>query len=94
MVQNEKRQRDNQPYGKVYYRILEGLFPPGHPYRHATIGSMADLDSASLDDVHQWFKDYYGAANTVLVLAGDIQSEHARDLGSRSISGTSPPARR
>jgi len=83
VVQNEKRQRDNQPYGKVYYRILEGLFPPGHPYRHATIGSMADLDSASLDDVHQWFKDYYGAANTVLVLAGDIEPEHARDLAQK-----------
>ena len=83
VVQNEKRQRDNQPYGKVYYRVLEGLFPPGHPYRHATIGSMADLDSASLDDVHQWFKDYYGAANTVLVLAGDIEPEHGRDLAQK-----------
>jgi len=83
VVQNEKRQRDNQPYGKVYYRILEGLFPPGHPYRHATIGSMADLDSASLDDVHQWFKDYYGAANTVLVLAGDIEPERGRELAEK-----------
>jgi zinc protease len=83
VVQNEKRQRDNQPYGKVYYRILEGLFPPGHPYRHATIGSMEDLDAASLEDVHQWFKDYYGAANTVLVLAGDIEPEHGRSLAEK-----------
>ena len=80
VVQNEKRQRDNQPYGKVYYRILEGLFPPGHPYRHPTIGSMEDLDAATLEDVHQWFKDYYGAANTVLVMAGDINPETGLEL--------------
>jgi zinc protease len=80
VVQNEKRQGDSQPYGKVEYRQLEGLFPPGHPYRHSTIGSMEDLDAASLEDVHQWFKDYYGAANTVLVLAGDIDTETARNL--------------
>ena len=55
VVQNEKRQGDNQPYGLVEYAIGEGLFPVGHPYRHATIGSMADLDAASLDDVRQWF---------------------------------------
>jgi len=80
VVQNEKRQGDSQPYGMVEYRYLEGVFPPGHPYRHSTIGSMADLDAASLDDVHQWFKDYYGAANTVLVLAGDIDTPTARAL--------------
>ena len=83
VVQNEKRQRDNQPYGKVYYRILEGLFPPGHPYRHTTIGSMADLDAASLEDVHQWFEDYYGAANTVLVLAGDVTPAHGLELAQK-----------
>src|SRR5210317_2258923 len=55
VVQNEKRQGDNQPYGRVFYSILEGVFPPGHPYRHDTIGSMEDLEAASLEDVHQWF---------------------------------------
>ncbi|MCU0988882.1 MAG: insulinase family protein, partial [Xanthomonadales bacterium] len=80
VVKNEKRQSDNEPYGRVWYRILEGLFPPGHPYRHDTIGSLEDLDAATLDDVHRWFKDYYGAANTVLVLAGDIDPERAREL--------------
>jgi len=80
VVQNEKRQGDNQPYGLVQYHVLEGLFPAGHPYRHSTIGSMEDLDAASLETVHQWFKDYYGAANTVLVLAGDIDVETAREL--------------
>ncbi len=80
VVQNEKRQGDNQPYGQVYYRVLEGLYPEGHPYAHSTIGSMEDLNAASLDDVHQWFKDYYGAANSVVVLAGDIDAETARPL--------------
>ncbi|MEM8985913.1 MAG: pitrilysin family protein [Pseudomonadota bacterium] len=80
VVKNEKRQGDNQPYGTVWYRILEGVFPPGHPYRHSTIGSMEDLEAASLEDVKQWFKDYYGAANAVLVLAGDIDVETARPL--------------
>lgn len=80
VVQNEKRQGDNRPYGKTEYRILEALFPPGHPYRHSTIGSMEDLSAASLETVQQWFKDYYGAANTVLVLAGDIDVVQARAL--------------
>ncbi|MBT8041524.1 MAG: insulinase family protein [Xanthomonadales bacterium] len=83
VVQNEKRQGDNQPYGKVNYEILEGLFPPGHPYRHSTIGSMEDLSAASLETVHQWFKDYYGAANTVLVMAGDVGVEQARELAQK-----------
>jgi zinc protease len=80
VVQNEKRQRDNQPYGLVEYRELEGLFPEGHPYRWNTIGSLEDLDAASLEDVHAWFKEWYGAANTVLVLAGDINAAEARVL--------------
>lgn len=80
VVQNEKRQGDNQPYGLYEYRQLEGLFPIGHPYRHSTIGSMEDLDAASLEDVKSWFKQYYGAANTVLVLAGDIDAETAKPI--------------
>ncbi len=96
VVQNEKRQGDSQPYGMVEYRYLEGVFPPGHPYRHSTIGSMADLDAASLDDVHQWFKDYYGAANTVLVLAGDIDTQKARALAEKYFGDipAGPPVKR
>lgn len=78
VVQNEKRQGDSAPYGMSEYRVLEGLFPAGHPYRHSTIGSMADLDAASLDDVNEWFAKYYGAANTVIVLAGDIDLATAK----------------
>jgi zinc protease len=83
IVQNEKRQGDNQPYGLSFYRILEGLFPEGHPYRHSTIGSMADLDDASLEEVRQWFRDNYGPNNAVLVLAGDINAAEARPLVER-----------
>jgi len=80
VVQNEKRQGDNQPYGMVEYSQLQGLFPEGHPYRWSSIGSMEDLDAASLDDVKEWFKNNYGAANVVLVLAGDINIGEARPL--------------
>ncbi|MBV1686608.1 insulinase family protein [Novosphingobium sp. G106] len=80
VVQNEKRQNDNQPYGLADYAVGDGLFPIGHPYRHATIGSMADLDAASLNDVRQWFKDHYGPNNAVLSLAGDIDAATARPL--------------
>jgi len=79
VVQNEKRQGDNNPYGLAQYRLQYGVFPKGHPYHHSTIGSMADLDAASLDDVKSWFGQYYGAANTVLVLAGDIDATTARE---------------
>jgi zinc protease len=79
VVQNEKRQGDNRPYGRVNYNLYEGLFPPGHPYRHSTIGAMEDLDAASLEDVHKWFKDYYGPNNAVLAIAGDIDVATARE---------------
>ncbi|GJL94365.1 MAG: zinc protease [Hyphococcus sp.] len=83
VVQNEKRQGDNQPYGRAEYATLAGLLPAGHPYSHSTIGSLEDLDAASLDDVKEWFKEYYGAANTVLVIAGDIDAETARPLAEK-----------
>ncbi|RDI98859.1 insulinase family protein [Dyella solisilvae] len=78
VVQNEKRQGENRPYGRVDQNILSNTFPGNHPYQHDTIGSMADLNAASLADVKQWFHDYYGAANTVLVLAGDITVAEAK----------------
>jgi predicted Zn-dependent peptidase len=78
VVQNEKRQGDNQPYGLVEYKLGDALFPVGHPYRHSTIGSMADLDAASLADVRKWFTDHYAPNNVVLVLAGDIDVATAR----------------
>jgi predicted Zn-dependent peptidase len=83
VVQNEKRQGDNQPYGLFQYARLEALFPEGHPYRHSTIGSMADLDAASLETVRNWFREKYGPNNAVLVLSGDINEAEARTLADR-----------
>lgn len=78
VVQNEKRQGENQPYGKVFAQILENVFPEGHPYSWEVIGSMEDLNAATLEDVHSWFQTYYGPNNAVLVLAGDIDVATAR----------------
>jgi predicted Zn-dependent peptidase len=83
VVQNEKRQGDNQPYGLVEYAQIDALFGADHPYGHSTIGSMADLDAASLDDVREWFGQHYGPNNAVLVLAGDIDAATARTLVER-----------
>ncbi|WP_310497698.1 pitrilysin family protein [Sandarakinorhabdus sp.] len=80
VVQNEKRQGDNQPLGLTEYVKLAALFPDGHPYRHSTIGSMADLDAASMTDVRGWFRANYGPNNAVLVLAGDIDLASAKRL--------------
>ena len=87
VVQNEKRQGDNRPGGLVFYEVLANLFPEGHPYHHTTIGSMADLDAASLADVAGWFRDRYGPNNAVLVLAGDIDAESARPLVEKYFGG-------
>src|SRR5258705_3779909 len=80
VVQNEKRQGDSRPGGLVQYELFGTLFPAGHPYHHTTIGSMADLDAASLADVKQWFRDKYGPNNAVLVIAGDVTEAQARPL--------------
>lgn len=78
VVQNEKRQGENQPYGQVYNRIIDSAFPEGHPYDHTVIGSMEDLNAATLDDVKDWFKRYYGPNNATIVIAGDITPEEAK----------------
>jgi zinc protease len=90
VVQNEKRQGDNEPYGKVFETILTNLFPPGHPYSWEVIGSMEDLNAASLEDVKTWFETYYGPNNATLVLAGDIDVATARDKVQRYF-GDIPP---
>jgi len=78
VVQNEKRQGENQPYGKVNLLMTEGTYPAGHPYSWSVIGSMEDLNAASVEDVKQWFRTYYGPNNAVIALAGDITPETAR----------------
>lgn len=79
VVQNEKRQRANRPYSGMFDKVAEGLHPVGHPYRHSVIGSMEDLNAASVEDVHEWFNTYYGASNVILVLAGDVSIEDAKE---------------
>ncbi len=78
VVKEEKRQRyDNVPYGDVMPQLVELTFPAGHPYAHTTIGSMADLDAASLDDVGTFFGRYYLPNNAVLSLVGDVDADTA-----------------
>ena len=81
VVKNERRQGvDNQPYGTWVERVMATVFPPGHPYNHSVIGSMADLSAATVADVHHFFKTYYAPNNAVLVIAGDIDVPSAKAL--------------
>lgn len=75
VVQNEKRQGDNEPYSMIWERMLKQVFPPGHPYSWETIGSMEDLEAASLEDMQEWFKTYYGPNNAVIAIAGDVDPQ-------------------
>jgi len=70
VVQNEKRQGENNPYAISSEIITTNTYPKGHPYSWTVIGFMEDLSAASLEDVHEWFNKYYGSANAVLVIAG------------------------
>ena len=79
VVQNEKREDENGPYGKVWDFLTPRLYPANHPYSWTTIGSMEDLDAAKLDDVKAWFQAYYGPANAVVVVAGDVDAKTARE---------------
>ena len=87
VVQNEKRMDDNEPGGLTEYAELAALFPNDHPYGHSTIGSMTDLNAASLEDVKNWFRSHYGPNNAVLVLAGDIDLAAARAKVERWFGG-------
>ncbi|MFZ9935322.1 MAG: M16 family metallopeptidase, partial [Arenimonas sp.] len=83
VVQNEKRQGENQPYGVLREPLSKALFPKGHPYSWTTIGSMNDLNAASLEDVKTWFRRAYGPNNAVLVLAGDIDLATAKEKAAK-----------
>ncbi len=80
VVKNEKRQGENQPYGRVFSTILENVYPKGHPYSWSVIGSMEDLNAATVEDVHEWFKTKYGAANATLTVAGDVDTAEVQGL--------------
>jgi predicted Zn-dependent peptidase len=97
VVKEEKRQRyDNVPYGNALVDVYATVFPEGHPYHHPTIGSMEDLDAASLEDVHAFFRHYYGPNNMVLTIVGDVEPEEAfakveRYFGALPASAQPPP---
>ncbi|MFE2180241.1 M16 family metallopeptidase [Streptomyces sp. NPDC059455] len=76
VVKNERRQRyDNVPYGTAFEKLVAMAYPEGHPYHHTPIGSMADLDAASLEDAREFFRTYYAPNNAVLSIVGDIDPE-------------------
>ncbi|CAN5187641.1 pitrilysin family protein [soil metagenome] len=80
VVKNEKRQGvDNAPYGHSNYVIHQNLYPEGHSYSWQVIGSLDDLQAATLDDVHQFYNDWYVPNNATLVIAGDFDSDQARE---------------
>ncbi|MFH1197389.1 MAG: pitrilysin family protein [bacterium] len=78
VVQNEKRQGENEPYSLAEEVIATNTYPKGHPYSWTVIGSMEDLTAASLEDVHEWFKSFYGAANAVLCVTGDVNTDEVK----------------
>lgn len=90
VVQNEKRQREAGPMGGTEEIVMAGVFPEGHPYRRSPIGSMEDLNAASVADVKSWFDKYYGASNAVVVLSGDIDVPKARQLMEKYFSDVPP----
>jgi zinc protease len=90
VVQNEKRQGQNQPYAIAQDLIIRATYPEEHPYGHSVIGSMEDLQAASLDQVREWFRTYYGPSNAVLVLSGDIKPEEAKARVERFFGSFNP----
>ncbi|HWS90302.1 MAG TPA: pitrilysin family protein [Pyrinomonadaceae bacterium] len=90
VVQNEKRQGENAPYGRVFTEILPKLYPASHPYSWSPIGSMEDLNAATLEDVKEWYRTYYGPNNAVISLAGDITPERALELVKKYFDGIPP----
>ncbi len=88
VVKNEKRwSYDNRPYGSFYEKLQGHLYPPEHPYHHVTIGSMADLDAASIEDVSAFFRTYYAPNNAVLSVVGDVEPDDIRRWTERYFGG-------
>ncbi|GLY24868.1 pitrilysin family protein [Micromonospora sp. NBRC 101691] len=93
VVKNERRQRyENVPYGDAWLRLLPMLYPPGHPYHHATIGSMADLNAADLATFQDFHRTYYAPNNAVLTVVGDARAEEVVALAERYFGAIPPRA--
>lgn len=81
VVKNERRQSyENQPYGLAFENLVAAIYPKGHPYSWSTIGSMADLSAASLEDVKDFFRTYYTPNNATIVVAGAVKADSVRAL--------------
>src|SRR5260370_7703328 len=87
VVQNEKRQGENQPYAVSRQLITQNTYPAGHPYSWTVIGDMGDLNAAAMDDVKEWFRTYYGPSNVVIVMAGDIDAKTAKEKVEKYFGG-------
>jgi zinc protease len=96
VVRNERRQSyEMRPYGLTYEKILANLFQPDFPYHWMPIGSHEDLQAASIEDVREFFRRYYGPENAVLAIAGDVETAKVRALVEKwfgPIPGKPPPA--
>ena len=90
VVQNEKRLYENEPYTLSEELITKGTYPKEHPYSWTVVGSMDDLNAASLNDVKDWFKTYYGPNNAVLVIAGDINPAEAKEKVEKYFGNIAP----
>ena len=91
VVKNERRQNyDNRPYGRVHEAVVEALYPAGHPLSWTTIGSMEDLNRASLEDVERFFRTYYGPGNATLAIGGDVDPERGLALAERWFGDLGP----
>lgn len=75
VVQNEKRQRENQPYAISNELTLKNTYPPNHPYSWTVIGSMNDLSAATVTDIKDWFRQYYGPNNAIISISGDVKAD-------------------
>jgi len=84
VVKNEKRQRvDNQPYGHSSGIIQKALYPQGHPYSWTVIGELEDLQAATIEDVKEFYNEFYGPSNATVVIAGDIDFDETKQLVER-----------
>ena len=91
VVKNEKRwSYDNRPYGSWQEKLQGHLYPEEHPYHHNTIGSMEDLDAASLEDVQSFFRTWYAPNNAVLSVVGDVDTAQVREAAERFFGGIPP----
>ncbi|MEW5807220.1 MAG: pitrilysin family protein [Acidobacteriota bacterium] len=91
VVKNERRQGlENQPYYRSEEYLLEALYPSNHPYSWMVIGSQEDLTNASMEDVQEFFKQYYAPNNASLVIAGDFDPAQAKDLVEKYFTSIPP----